>query len=165
MQPHSGIVLDIGFCDGEFGAFAGVEDRGHGSDELGCNLAEMLRNISAFIVGEHAVFLRIEDGGIADEMELHFFAVDFHLRLWKGSFEAIGRAFIEGAEGNGVFAVHFEVQFIVVLANLGKFLAHRRLDGLVVCAFLGRKDFGASAKGLVIDIERESGILKQGAAL
>ena len=165
MQPHSGIVLDIGFCDGEFGAFAGVEDRGHGSDELGGNLAEMLRNISAFIVGEHTVFLRIEDSGIAGEMEVHFFAVDFHLGLWKGSFEAIGCAFIEGAEGNGVVAVHFEAQFIVVLANLGKFLADRRLDGLVVWAFLGREDFGASAKGLVIDSERKSGILKQGAAL
>src|SRR5437764_13855954 len=45
VQPHSGIVLDIGFCDGEFGAFAGVEDRGHGRDDLGCKLAELLRDM------------------------------------------------------------------------------------------------------------------------
>src|SRR5437764_15310036 len=43
VQSHSGIVLDIGFCDGEFAAFAGVEDRGLGSDGLGCNLYAMLR--------------------------------------------------------------------------------------------------------------------------
>ena len=97
-------------------------------------------------------------------MEVHFFAVNFHVPLRKGSFEAIGRAFIESAKGNRVVAVHFKAKFIVVLANLGKFLADGRFDGLVVCAFLGGEDFGAGAKGLVVHIERKRGILKQRAA-
>ena len=164
VQPHAGIVFDIGFGDGEFGATSGVEDGGHGGDELRGDLAQMLRQVLSLVVGKHAVFLGIEDDGVGREIELYFFAVDFYFLLRKGSFEAIGGAFVVGAEGDGVVAVHFEAQFIVMLVNFGKFLADGRLESLVDSAFFCGADFGTHAECGVVNIERKGGILHERAA-
>ncbi len=114
---------------------------------------------------KHGVFLRKVGGVIGGEIQLHLFAVDFHLSLGKGSFEAIGGAFVVGAEGDGVVAVHFEAEFIVVLANFGEFLADGRLEGLVDGAFFCGADFGVYAQIGVVNVEREGGILLQRTAI
>src|SRR3982074_2414214 len=85
MQPHSRIILDIGFGDRNFGAFAPIRNGRHGGNELWSDLAQMLRKIFSLVVRKHAVFLRIVNDGISKGNYLDFFAVDFHLRLRQGS--------------------------------------------------------------------------------
>ena len=87
----------------------------------------MLRDVSSFVVGEEAVFLRIKGNEITWEVEVRFFSVDLHLLLRERYFQAICCSFVVGAKDHRVAAFHVEAQFIVVLANLCRFLAH---DGL-----------------------------------
>ncbi len=116
-------------------------------------------------MGEHGVFLRVKSDRIVREIEAHFFAVDFHLRLRERGFEAIRGAFVVRAENNGVSAFHFQSDFVVVFANLGKFLAHGWLDRLIEATGFCRHDLWVDAELIVVNIERERTILKQSTAL
>ncbi len=116
-------------------------------------------------MGEHGVFLGIEDDGIGGEIEADFFPVDLHLRRRKGGLEAVGGALIVGTERNGVAALHFEPDFVVVLADLGKFLVNWWFDHLVVAAGLRRHDSPVRPQLLVIDIEGEGTVQQKSPAL
>ena len=73
-------------------------------------------------MGKEAVFLRVVDHEIAGEVEVGFLCIHFSLWLRKGCFEAIRHAFVVGAKDHRVTTFHFEAQFLVILANLRKFL-------------------------------------------
>ncbi len=165
VQPHPGIIFHIGFGDREFGAFAGIHNRGHGCDESRIDFLQTLGNIFSFVMGKHAVFLRIKDGGVSREIEFHFFAVDFNLLLRKGRFKPVGCALVVGAKDDGVAAFHFDPYFIVVLSNFCELLMDGGLQGLVVAMFFCGADLRVHAQSLMVNVERKSAILEQGAAL
>ena len=70
--------------------------------------------------------------------------------------------FVVCAKNNRVAALDGEPQFVVAIANFRELLANNRLDDLVGTELLCAQNFRLNAKFFVIDIERESGSLKNG---
>ena len=125
----------------------------------------MLRKIFAFVVREKAVFLWVIDNEIRGEIKGRFFTVDLHLRLRQRGFEAVGRAFVVGAEHDCISAFHVQPQFVVVVANLRELLPDHRFHDLIVRALLGVHHLRLHAQFLMLHVERKRAILEHRPAL
>ena len=91
----------------------------------------MLRQVFSLVVRIEAVFLRIVNNKIRREIERRLFAVNFHFLLRQRCFEAVGHAFVVGAEYDRVSAVHLQPELVVMISNLGKLLADDGFDHLI----------------------------------
>src|SRR5450755_778941 len=123
----------------------------------------MYAGMISLVVGEEAVFLRVIDDRIIGEIEIRLLAIDLYLGLPQRSFPAIGSALIVGTKNHGVPAFQAEPQFVVVVTDLGKFLAHHRLDHLIVGSGLRVDDFWLRAQSLMVYVKGERAILQQDA--
>ena len=103
---------------------------------------------------KEAVFLRIEHGLVAGKIEIGFFGVNLHLFLRQRGLQAVRGAFVIRAKYNRVVAFHVQAQFVIAVANLGKFLAYDRFENLIVGPSFGAQDFAAAAQCFTIDIQR-----------
>src|SRR5690349_15470270 len=120
----------------------------------------MLGSVLALVVRVETVFLWIVDNKVAGEFEGGFFRISFDFLRGQRRFETISDTFVVGAKHHGVPALGSKLQLVVVVANLRKLLLHHRLDHLVVCALLNSRDFGIFAELLMVDFDRERGILE-----
>ena len=112
-------------------------------------------------MGEEAVFLGIVDNEVAGEVPVVLLAI--HLHLWQGKpdLQAIGNAFVIGAEDHRVFALHAEAQFLVVLANLCRLLAYRGFDDLITLPLFRAEHLRPQTQRFVFEIERKGAVFKQ----
>jgi hypothetical protein len=110
--------------------------------------------------------LRIKDNVILRKIQIHFFAVNLHFLLGKGSLQPVGDAFVVGAKGYAEAAVHLKVNFVVVVANLCEFLAHDRLKDFIVAAFFRMENLRrVFTKCLVVHVDGKGAVLEYRSAV
>ncbi len=112
-----------------------------------------------------AVFCWVVRDVVCRKIQIHFFAVNFYFSGGKGSLEAIRNAFVICAKRDGESAVEFDALLVVVIADLGKLLAHNGLYDFVMCRRFRTHNLRAVfAQHFVIDVHRERAVFHDRAA-
>ena len=114
---------------------------------------------------EEALLLGIEDRVIGGELEDGLFAVDLHLGLGQRGLQSIGHAFVVGAEDHGQAVFGIQAQLVVVVANPGELLAHRRVEHLIGALLPGGFHLHIAAQRGLVDAHGHGAILEQDLAV
>src|SRR3954465_14372955 len=120
----------------------------------------MLWKVFALIVRIKSVLLRIINNKVRREINASLFAENLYLLLGQCCLEAISRSFVVGTEHDRVPAIHVQTQFVVVVSNLRKFLAHHGLYDLIMRTWLCPDYLRLCSQLLVLDIQRQRAILE-----
>src|SRR5581483_1455210 len=164
-QPEARIMLHVGIADGDLDPIPRIYHCRHARQGGGGYLPEREVKKLPLVVREEALLLRVPGAVIAGEVEADLFTIDLHFTPGQRGLKPVSRAFIEGAEDNCIVAFHLKPQFIVAFPHSRELLVNRRLDLLVEAAFSGGFDLRLRPELLLINVDRERGVLEQGYAV